>query len=120
MSEINYTYNNFSNYGCMMFDLTDELLAPVMEEVNEIQADFSNGTKFNDRLAGNIRKEFQLTKCFKHLENLILPFVSEYDKHFGYFKTINIWIMIYQLAYMIYGQIFNKNMNLIQCTIMQE
>ena len=88
MSEINYTFNNFNNYGCMMFDLTDELLAPVMEEVNEIQANFDNGTKFNDKLAGNIRKEFELTKCFKHLENLVLPFVVEYDKHFGYFKSI--------------------------------
>lgn len=87
-TNIPYTYHHFNNYGFLMCDLDDSHLSPIIEEINEIQSNFTAGQKFNNRLAGNIRKEYQLSKCFQHVENLLLPFVSEYDEKFGYFKTI--------------------------------
>jgi hypothetical protein len=74
----------FNNVGYALYKFTDEELAPIWEEINSIRADDTGIHKMNDELAGNITGEYELTKCFDHVERLIAPKIWQYNNVFNY------------------------------------
>ena len=79
-----WKWQQFPNIGYIQTVLNYEQMAPIINELSEIKADFFNATKFNYNLAGNLNKEFELTKCFDYLDLLISPLGDEYIKCFDY------------------------------------
>lgn len=80
----------FNNIGVITTKLTDQQLQPIKDEINEIQNNFSNSVKYNDKLVGNIEHEYALIKTHKYIENLINPYIVEYEKKFKHLKNIKI------------------------------
>jgi hypothetical protein len=79
--------NEFKNFGFISVKLTDEQLLPIRAEANKLQKDFNKGMKFNDVLAGNIKNEYKLVDSHKHINDLVLPYVLTYEKHYQYMKS---------------------------------
>ena len=77
-----YGVQLFDNVGAINAQLTPQQLEPVWDEIKEIQSDWSTASPANKVLAGNIEHEYNLTKCHKHVEELLLPLVYEYDQKF--------------------------------------
>ena len=85
-----YSLNEFINIGFLQSKFTEKELSPIKEEINEIQKNFSIGEPANYFLAGHIKKEYKLIKSKQYIENLILPYVIEFDKHTNYSNSLNI------------------------------
>jgi hypothetical protein len=81
---------SFPNYGVVKHNLTSKQLEPVWEEVNEIKNNFSNfeNLKNNHNLAGNLKKEYTLTKSVDHLDKLIAPLIEYYDMLNNYKNSV--------------------------------
>jgi hypothetical protein len=79
---------SFNNLGYLKEKLSDEDLAPIWEEVRHIQNNFNITEPANKNLAGNIEKEFDLIKCKNYAQDLILPFVFQYDKTYNFFSRM--------------------------------
>jgi hypothetical protein len=88
MSE--YTYKQFDNIGIVATKLSDEDLQPIKDEIKEIQNNFAKYDKRNKDLAGNIEHEYKLNKTHKYIENLVKPYINEYEKQSNYLSTMNI------------------------------
>jgi len=80
----------FPNVGVLSAVFSDEELAPLKEEILEIQNNFSQGEKHNSHLAGNIRKEFVLTKSKDHVNKLLEPFLLQYEESFGHIGSVSV------------------------------
>jgi hypothetical protein len=80
----------FKNYGVIKHKFTDEQLAPVWQEVNSIQNNFSSfeHKKNNKNLAGNLKKEYTLETSVPHLNTLISPLVDGYDMYSGFNTSV--------------------------------
>lgn len=82
--------NYFPNVGFVTVKLTDEQLAPVWAEVNQIK----NGTKqaraINQHLAGNLEREYELTDCTQYIEQLVMPYLGMYEKEFKVIEYISV------------------------------
>lgn len=83
-----YHWQQFSNVGYVMTKFTENELLPVKNEIKKIQNDFSLGQPKNQELVGHIKKEYSLIDSRQYLENLLLPYVSNYEKHFNYISSI--------------------------------
>lgn len=83
------THRTFPNIGYLTRQLTVDELAPIWEEVSQIQLDFTSAEKFNQDLAGNIKKEFLLINNLSYLENLLLPDAEDFVNHNNYKKELN-------------------------------
>jgi hypothetical protein len=68
----------FPNYGFIKAVLSDEQIKPIKDEINFIKNNFNNAIKFNDKLAGNIEKEYKLKSSCLYIESLLLPLVQAY------------------------------------------
>jgi hypothetical protein len=79
------TAHYFPNKGFLEVKLQEEDLVTLKNEVAEIQNDPSNIEKFNTALAGNIKREYKITKSHNDIERLVLPYVNAYVRE--YFKT---------------------------------
>jgi hypothetical protein len=86
----NYEWGPFSNLDIIKTKLTDEELQPIKDEIEEIKNNFDGAIKANHALAGNIEHEYKLIKTTKYIENLIAPYITEYEKKYKYLKKINI------------------------------
>lgn len=80
----------FPNIGVLTAVLSEEDLAPLKEEILEIQNNFDQSKKHNHQLVGNIKKEFSLTKSKDHINRLLEPYIWEFDQSFGYISSIAI------------------------------
>jgi len=78
----------FPNIGVVTAVFTDEELAPIKEEILEIQNNFNQAKKNNNQLVGNIRKEFVLTKSKDHINRLLEPYIWEFDREFKYPSSV--------------------------------
>jgi hypothetical protein len=87
---IEYGLYESKNIGVLEAKFTDEELAPIKKEIEEIQNNFSSASTANHFLVGHIKKEFLLKKSKKHIEKLILPYIVEYEKKYEYFKSLDI------------------------------
>jgi hypothetical protein len=81
----------FPNTGFIEAKLTEEQLAPIKFEINNIQSNFKNpnNIEHNNFLAGNIEGEFKLIDSKNHLQNILLPLVKQFDDDFNYFKEFS-------------------------------
>jgi hypothetical protein len=78
----------FPNIGVVNAVFSDEELAPIKEEILEIQNNFSESKKNNHQLVGNIRKEFVLVKSKEYINRLLEPYIWEFDREFKYLSSI--------------------------------
>lgn len=78
---------NFPNIGFLKADLTDEQLFPIREEIKEIRDSFLSAKKSNYGLAGNIKKEFDITKSRNYIQDLIAPYVQQFEDNFHYLQN---------------------------------
>lgn len=86
---MNFKCLQFPNIGVITGALTDEELTPLKQEILEIQNNFNIAQKRNKYLAGNIKKEFTITKSKSHVDRLLQPYISEFDKSFNYLGTLS-------------------------------
>jgi hypothetical protein len=77
----------FPNIGVITAVFTDEEIAPLKEEILEIQNNFNLAKKHNQKLVGNIKKEFELIKSKEHIKKIFEPYVWEFDNSFGYLSS---------------------------------
>ena len=87
-----YNIANLENYGFIRAKFSESDLAPIKNEINNIQNNFElyEAQKYNKYLAGNIKREYQLIESKKHIEKLLMPLVGAYDRDFNYMKQLNI------------------------------
>jgi hypothetical protein len=78
----------FPNIGVITAVFTDEELAPLKEEILEIQNNFNLAKKHNKKLVGHIKKEFELIKSKEHIEKILEPYIWEFDNEFGYLSSV--------------------------------
>lgn len=64
----------------LFFKLNEEELKPILDEIKDIESDFSKAIPYNLDLAGNIKKEYSLTNCKSHIETLLTPLVEQYEQ----------------------------------------
>jgi hypothetical protein len=82
-------HRTFPNIGYLTRHLTSDELSPIWGEVIQIKEDFSSAEKFNQELAGNIKKEFLLINNLTYLENLLLADAQDFIDHNNYKKEMN-------------------------------
>jgi hypothetical protein len=85
-----YEWKQFNNIGFITVKLSDEQLKPIKDEIKKIQTNPSLYTRANDELVGNIEHEYNLKESNKYVENLILPYINEYEKQFKYLEDIHV------------------------------
>ena len=73
---------NFPNVGFVGCDLSEEDMAPIMEEIIEIQNNFSQASPANQFLAGHIHNEYSLFKSHKHIEKLAISLCYQWCNSF--------------------------------------
>jgi hypothetical protein len=81
----------FNNIGTIRSQFNEEELAPIKNEINQIKKDWSNATPFNNKLAGNLEHEYELTKCHAHVQDLLMPLVTEFNSNFNYMKGFKLF-----------------------------
>jgi hypothetical protein len=84
-----YNISGLKNYGFLDAKLSNDELAPIKAEINDIQKNFDSyeNQKNNIHLAGNIKREYRLIESEKYMENLLMPLVGAYNKDFDYMKN---------------------------------
>jgi hypothetical protein len=80
----------FNNIGIVATKLSDEDLQPIKDEIKEIQNNFSNYAKHNNKLAGNIEHEYLLNKTHTYIENLVQPYINKHEERFNYIDSIDV------------------------------
>jgi hypothetical protein len=83
-------YREFPNLGYLEVKLTQEELAPIKEEIAEIQNDFSKAREHNSQLVGNLEKEYTLFKSKIHINSVIFKYLRKFDDFTDYTQKINI------------------------------
>lgn len=83
-------YHMLPNIGYLEVKLTEEELAPIKEEIVEIQKDFSQAREHNAQLVGNLEKEYTLFKSKIHLNNIVFKYLRVYDDETKYTHQINL------------------------------
>lgn len=90
------TAHYFPNKGFLEVKFEHSDLINIWNEVEEIKTDSSNIEPMNTSLAGNIKREYKITKCHDELEQLIVPhvreYIREYFKETGEVKLNNAWV----------------------------
>jgi hypothetical protein len=85
--DTNYIYYKFPTYGYLTKQFTKIDLNPLLTEIDFIKNNFNNSENINNKLAGQIERQFKINDSKKHLEKILLPFALEYNRIFNYFKT---------------------------------
>lgn len=85
---MNVDVYNFPNIGFLKAKLNDDQMAPILDEISEIEKDFSTAECANKFLIGNIKKEFKLTKSHTHIESILKDYVQDYENNFKYLTNI--------------------------------
>ena len=74
------------NYGYAIDKIPTTLLEELTPIVNSLQSDFSQGVKFNDNLAGEIKHEFKITPTLKNI-NYFKSLVNKFESYSKYIST---------------------------------
>jgi len=82
--------SQFQNIGVIQAQLTDEELAPIWQEVNEIKDNFSLAEPYNNHLVGNLEREYHLPKSKKYIAQLLMPLITKYEANVNmeFFSTV--------------------------------
>lgn len=81
----NYTWQTFPNIGFITYKFTNEELANLKQEIEEISTSWS-GDKINHRLVGHIQQEYNIVKSRDEMEALIKPLLYSYDQQFSFLQ----------------------------------
>lgn len=81
---------DFPNLGYTKNVLTETQLFPINAEINKIKNDFEHSIPNNTLLAGNINREYGMVDCYSYAEQLLLPYMKEYQSSFDYYKDRNV------------------------------
>lgn len=81
---------HFNNIGYLKHTFKEEELSFLREEVNDIKCDFDghSNNAINKTLAGNLEYSYELPKSLSKLEKLLFPYLDEFNREFGYMKSI--------------------------------
>ena len=91
------------NHGFLLHKFSDAELAPLREEVKNIQSSW-NARPFNLELVGNLQREYELTASRDSLEQLLTPLVEQLEaashyaqevyinKNPGKFELDDVWV----------------------------
>ena len=79
----------FPNIGYLEHRFLDEELQFLRDEVDEVKNNFDTSMAINHELAGNLEREFKLTKSQKQLELLLFPYFITFAREHNLFITIN-------------------------------
>ena len=74
----------FKTTGFLIGDISPELLEPVWKEVNQIRDNMDEAEPYNEYHTGHLKHIFKLKDCKQHMEDIVVPFVKEYENHFKY------------------------------------
>lgn len=80
----------FQNVGYALHRFTDEELAPIWQEINDIMNDDTGIHRMNDDLAGNLKFEYELSKTRDYIERLVNPCIWEFNNIFNYPNSLEV------------------------------
>ena len=81
MADITIKYNPIQTIGYVSCNVPDDVLSVIKQEVQEIiDSNFKTAIPFNNKLAGNIEHEFNLSKCLLILNKFFKNIIPEYWK----------------------------------------
>lgn len=87
--ELNINMISFGHDGIMIADLKDTDIDVVTKEVYSIKENFDGYNKATNFLAGNIEKEYKLSKdSIQCLDKILRPLIDEYNKKFTCVRDI--------------------------------
>lgn len=75
---------DLKNIGIIRGKLTSDVVALLRKEIDELETDFSKGVPWNGELAGNIKKEYLLSKSNEIIEPLVVGMALEHFKKYDY------------------------------------
>lgn len=75
---------DLKNIGIIKGKVSDDVMAVLRKEIEDIQADWSSGNPWNQQLAGHIKKEFLLSKSNKVIEPFLVQMATEHNRHYNY------------------------------------
>ena len=81
-----FNHISLPNPGVTSGVLPEELYKIIMSEVEEIQSNWNSYQKWNDGLAGNIEKQYILSKSLPYLETFMNEMCKSYCEHWNLFK----------------------------------
>lgn len=95
-----FNHINLPNPGVTTGFLPDEIYNVVMSEIEEISSNFEQHTKWNDGLAGNMEKEYGLSKSLPYLEAFMNQMCKSYGENWNFlrkegdfiFDSNNLWV----------------------------
>ena len=83
----NRTWNwwDFPATGYITTKLSNDELSPIRQEVYEIRdRNFIDAERYNEGLAGNIKREYLLKKTKNYIGTLVEPMIYNYIEHYNY------------------------------------
>ena len=87
---MSFKYVDFPNLGILEVSLTEEDLAPIKQEIKEIQSNFDLAVEHNSKLVGNLSQEYRLFKSHGAITKILFKYLKEYDKICQYTEDINV------------------------------
>jgi hypothetical protein len=76
----------FANIGYVITDVDDNVLSILKDKANTLKQNFTQGIDYNNNLAGNIKKEFDLTDIKAQCEPFILNACKFYKENYPAYK----------------------------------
>jgi Putative 2OG-Fe(II) oxygenase len=73
------------NLGILRSILPDNILNTVKNEISFIENNFSDAISYNHRLAGNIKREFELKTCYDQMYSYLEKMAESYLEKFSHF-----------------------------------
>lgn len=89
MAIIDFQKFDLINVGYALGTISKDAYDSLMIEINEIAADFTKAKPYNKALAGQIKKEYSLTKNFNLVEDISLSMAEKYLESFEHRNVIN-------------------------------
>ena len=82
--------NYLPNYGVLSGLFPTPLFASIKKEAKEIEKNFKKAQFFGHNLAGNIKREYELKKNHKGIEDFLINTAKEYDAAFNYIQSVKV------------------------------
>lgn len=93
-----FNHISLPNPGVTSGVLPDKIYDVVMQEVNKIQFDWNSHQKWNQGLAGNIERQYELPKSISVLQPYLNEMCKSYTEYWNFdkkpedFKLNNLWV----------------------------
>jgi hypothetical protein len=91
MSDYIYDTINLPSLGYLIVKLSENLVKPIKDEIEEIKNNFDKSTFAAPSLAGNIHREYELIKTKEYLHDVVSPLCNVYKETYPhYFSEFDI------------------------------